>query len=214
MCDFNEYQDQDGTFEEHGICMLPPEGWYCSRDKGHEGPCAASPIEEPSHISTEDVRHCIAGTCTCDERAKLARPITVDYSWRDSIPWRFITNLFTFDVPNWGPGVYIPAEPKPEVETEEWIEWTEPFFESEPVIMRVRPTTAVNFMNKMAAEKPHPFSYKTYWDALDDFLAVHWAAIVRYPKEIEPMSEEEAHDLGACYLDCEFCQTRNADEGD
>lgn len=173
MCDFNEYQDQDGT----------------------------------------------------PENAKLARPITVAYSWSSSLPWRIITNLFTFDVPNWGPGVYVPAEPKLEVETEEWIEWTEPFVESEPVVMRVRPTTAVNFMNKMAAKKPHPFSYKTYWDALDDFLVIHWAAIVSYPKmkdtekngseqEVQPMSEEEAHDLGACYIGCEFCQTRDADEGD
>lgn len=22
-------------------CELPPQGWYCSREKGHEGPCAA-----------------------------------------------------------------------------------------------------------------------------------------------------------------------------
>jgi hypothetical protein len=22
-------------------CTRPPPGWYCSRDKGHEGPCAA-----------------------------------------------------------------------------------------------------------------------------------------------------------------------------
>lgn len=33
------------------------------------------------------------------ENAKLARPITVTYSWRDSVPWRIITDLFTFDVP-------------------------------------------------------------------------------------------------------------------
>lgn len=23
-------------------CKLPPKGWACSRDEGHEGPCAAS----------------------------------------------------------------------------------------------------------------------------------------------------------------------------
>jgi len=24
-------------------CNVPPEGWTCSREPGHEGPCAASP---------------------------------------------------------------------------------------------------------------------------------------------------------------------------
>lgn len=27
-------------------CDVPPEGWMCSREKGHEGPCAASPISD------------------------------------------------------------------------------------------------------------------------------------------------------------------------
>lgn len=26
-------------------CLVPPTGWSCSRDAGHEGPCAAT--EEP-----------------------------------------------------------------------------------------------------------------------------------------------------------------------
>lgn len=25
-------------------CRLPPSGWYCIREPGHEGPCAAYPI--------------------------------------------------------------------------------------------------------------------------------------------------------------------------
>ena len=25
-------------------CTVPPEGWYCTRQKGHEGPCAAHPM--------------------------------------------------------------------------------------------------------------------------------------------------------------------------
>lgn len=28
------------------LCTVPPAGWICSRSKGHEGPCAASPIED------------------------------------------------------------------------------------------------------------------------------------------------------------------------
>ena len=25
------------------MCKQPPEGWYCTRGHGHEGPCAAHP---------------------------------------------------------------------------------------------------------------------------------------------------------------------------
>jgi hypothetical protein len=28
------------------VCTVPPEGWYCTRQKGHEGPCAAHPKQE------------------------------------------------------------------------------------------------------------------------------------------------------------------------
>lgn len=28
---------------DEGICTIPPEGWWCSRAPGHEGPCAAAP---------------------------------------------------------------------------------------------------------------------------------------------------------------------------
>jgi len=27
-------------------CTIPPDGWYCTRAKGHTGPCAAWPIPE------------------------------------------------------------------------------------------------------------------------------------------------------------------------
>lgn len=28
-------------------CEVPPPGWWCSRDPGHDGPCAAHPVEQP-----------------------------------------------------------------------------------------------------------------------------------------------------------------------
>jgi hypothetical protein len=34
-------------------CDLPPEGWYCTRDKGHEGPCAAYATEQQPAQSAE-----------------------------------------------------------------------------------------------------------------------------------------------------------------
>jgi hypothetical protein len=36
---------------------LPPEGWYCTRDKGHEGPCAAYATEQqPAQSAEQDER--------------------------------------------------------------------------------------------------------------------------------------------------------------
>jgi hypothetical protein len=34
-------------------CDLPPKGWYCTRDKGHEGPCAAHSTEQQPAQSAE-----------------------------------------------------------------------------------------------------------------------------------------------------------------
>jgi len=31
----------DATNVSH--CHIPPKGWWCSREEGHEGPCAARP---------------------------------------------------------------------------------------------------------------------------------------------------------------------------
>lgn len=28
-------------------CEVPPPGWWCSREPGHDGPCAARPIRTP-----------------------------------------------------------------------------------------------------------------------------------------------------------------------
>lgn len=31
-------------------CTVPPAGWVCTRDAGHEGPCAAVPSVDPGRI--------------------------------------------------------------------------------------------------------------------------------------------------------------------
>ena len=42
-----------GCIEPHvGACVLLPVGWWCSRTKGHEGPCAARRV--PSTNGGED----------------------------------------------------------------------------------------------------------------------------------------------------------------
>lgn len=28
------------------LCEVPPTGWFCTRENGHDGPCAAWPITE------------------------------------------------------------------------------------------------------------------------------------------------------------------------
>lgn len=38
-------------------CQQPPDGWYCSREPGHEGPCAAYPsrwLVAPSGVGNND----------------------------------------------------------------------------------------------------------------------------------------------------------------
>lgn len=30
-----------------GTCQVPPEGWFCTREPGHEGPCAARELHNP-----------------------------------------------------------------------------------------------------------------------------------------------------------------------
>ena len=34
-------------------CTAPPEGWWCSREKGHEPPCAARPGKHPESAERE-----------------------------------------------------------------------------------------------------------------------------------------------------------------
>lgn len=47
---FGKYDAIDWEENRYGMqtppdkgCTNPPEGWYCSREPGHQGPCAAHP---------------------------------------------------------------------------------------------------------------------------------------------------------------------------
>lgn len=37
----NMHADNNAVDEANASCTVPPPGWWCSRAKGHEGPCAA-----------------------------------------------------------------------------------------------------------------------------------------------------------------------------
>ena len=43
-------------------CTLPPEGWACTRDAGHDGPCAAKPrtYAEAFDQAEEKIMHKVA----------------------------------------------------------------------------------------------------------------------------------------------------------
>lgn len=65
---------------------------------------------------------------------------------------------------------------------ERWVEWIEPYG-PEPLaenvcVMRVRESTAIAAEKYIASLRVPPYEYKSDKDALDDFIAVHWAQIV------------------------------------
>lgn len=75
---------------KHGVtapteCQVPPAGWRCTRDPGHEGPCAAWPVD----ISIP----------TAPDMLKLGTPASVDVRAvlntrnRDLVQWWQIQSL-------------------------------------------------------------------------------------------------------------------------
>jgi hypothetical protein len=50
-------------------CNLPPPGWYCTREAGHEGPCAAMPMYTP------------------EENKRADRELTIMFILAGGIPW-------------------------------------------------------------------------------------------------------------------------------
>lgn len=70
-CDAAAPTERDPIGVQEGICTVPPEGWWCSRTPGHEGPCAARPIEESDAPLTDDENAMIDRAW---ERHKAAAP--------------------------------------------------------------------------------------------------------------------------------------------
>ena len=38
-------------------CQIPPQGWECTRNAGHEGPCASIPNEDTSYTLTHPSKY-------------------------------------------------------------------------------------------------------------------------------------------------------------
>ena len=60
-------------------CRVPPSGWWCSRERGHEGPCAARASETPvgagwSAVPKDEAAH--DERLTADELATLGNSIS------------------------------------------------------------------------------------------------------------------------------------------
>jgi hypothetical protein len=42
-----EPETTEDILRKQRTCRLPPDGWWCSRAAGHEGPCAARAFDDP-----------------------------------------------------------------------------------------------------------------------------------------------------------------------
>lgn len=73
-----EGQQQD----ERAECAVPPEGWACTRGAGHDGPCAAVPVNEDGYTEKEEAIYLrgvedgqlVAGGMARIARASLSSP--------------------------------------------------------------------------------------------------------------------------------------------
>ena len=50
-CPVKVYPAETGTMAQ--ACDAPPEGWYCTGTRGHDGPCAALPRAVPENRMVE-----------------------------------------------------------------------------------------------------------------------------------------------------------------
>lgn len=41
-------EEEAFVYDLHERCVVPPPGWWCSREAGHDGPCAARPTTAPT----------------------------------------------------------------------------------------------------------------------------------------------------------------------
>lgn len=48
--------EADAKDPARAVCTVPPPGWYCTRERGHDGPCAAHPAHV-AHDLSEGGRH-------------------------------------------------------------------------------------------------------------------------------------------------------------
>ena len=70
--DCKEYKREDYEVGKIHTCKTPPEGWYCTIEEGHSGPCAAYPdgfddtnIDLLFTCGTFDTNDCVSAEDIC-----------------------------------------------------------------------------------------------------------------------------------------------------
>jgi NTP pyrophosphatase (non-canonical NTP hydrolase) len=71
----------DNFFKGHvsgEACDRPPDGWYCTRPKGHEGPCAAHPQNHSEWIPEKGSGQSLVVNAETENRVKMGPVIEQD----------------------------------------------------------------------------------------------------------------------------------------
>lgn len=81
---------------ERPTCEVPPPGWYCTRAKGHEGPCAAWLRDEADHGKPTSCANCghvwptypgePTGGVLCGECGSSVPPATTEQGSENPVP--------------------------------------------------------------------------------------------------------------------------------
>ena len=85
--DFNKMpamELEDGTY----VCARPPTGWECTREPGHDGPCAAIPVVDtkPKHIDCESYTDYQPGFGLYKEQRELIQKWMKEHDQAKHIP--------------------------------------------------------------------------------------------------------------------------------
>lgn len=73
-CDASRKLDAFLANQPAAPCMIPPDGWTCSRGEGHSGPCAASPVIRDDTPLTENDKRMIDEAWEKHAAARPAAP--------------------------------------------------------------------------------------------------------------------------------------------
>jgi hypothetical protein len=65
-----EAEQTGSTLTVKAVCEIPPTGWYCTRQPGHDGPCAAWENVRPSVTMPDPEKACAIWTTPTTSKAE------------------------------------------------------------------------------------------------------------------------------------------------